>query len=191
MEQIRKAGRPLDRDAAERLKKAALRLVREKGYAKVSVAEIIAAAQVSRQTMYNRWAGKSALIMEAFYDMARDEVPMPDHIDNYETALADFLSAIFAHLARDGEVLRHMIAAAQTDPGFRDAFWQSFVAPREVLVTDLLRRAQNAGALAPQRDVQTLTDFIHGAFWYRLLNGQPLQPEQARAIAAEIFAAPS
>lgn len=185
----RKPGRPPDPEAATRLKAAALRLVRDKGYANVSIAEIIRDAQVSRQTLYNRWTGKAELVMEAFHDMADVEVPMPQvgESSDYCAVLSEFLGTIFEHLTRDGHALCNLIGSAQDDPAFREIFWRDFVHPRDVVVQTLLRAAQAAGALDPARDPVLLSELIHGAFWYRLLNGQALTRAQAEAIAVEIF----
>lgn len=56
------------------------------------------------------------------------------------------------------------------------------------MVTDLLLRAQARGELMPARDAVMLSAFVHGAFWYALLNGQPVDAALARRIAAEVFA---
>ena len=55
----RSGGRPANEEASAALKAAALRLVRETGYEKVSIAAIIAEAGVARQTLYNRWDTKA------------------------------------------------------------------------------------------------------------------------------------
>ncbi|MDO6585897.1 TetR/AcrR family transcriptional regulator [Salipiger sp. 1_MG-2023] len=180
-------GRPRDAEAADALKAAALRLVRERGYSRVTIGALTDAAGVSRQTLYNRWPSKAELVMDAFYDAASVNVPNPGPDVPGETALTQFLSEIFEHLKRDGDCLRSLVAAAQDDTDFRDVFWQRFVAPRSVIVKDLLRRSQTRGELAPDRDIDILSNMIHGAFWYRSLNGQPLGAREAQLIARDVF----
>lgn len=189
MKRERAAGRPRNEEAGRALKQAALRLVQEKGYQNVSISALIEAAGVSRQTLYNRWATKAALVLDAFYEHVDRQIEPPD-LDSAKPRrelLADFLRDVFLHIDRDGESIRSLIAAAQTDPAFRAIFWSRFVEPRERFVAGLLADAQKRGELAPGRDVAMMSSMIHGAFWYRLLNDQPLDASVARAIADETF----
>ena len=181
------AGRPRDAQASDKLKRTALRLVRDQGYGAVSVSAIIGAAQVSRQTLYNRWATKAELVLEALYDDVFQMVAAPVPCPTCRDALLRFLSEIFDHLAADGDTLRSLIGAAQDDPAFRDIFRDRFVSPREHIVTRLLTQAQAAGELPPGQDAEMLSVFIHGAFWYRLLNGQDLGKAWAQRIVDGVF----
>ncbi|WP_425052236.1 TetR/AcrR family transcriptional regulator [Psychromarinibacter sp. S121] len=182
-------GRPVDQKVSRRLKETALNLVREHGYRDVSISSIVATAKVSRQSLYNRWNSKADLVLDALAEDALAEVahPITDDGSTAHAALVTFLTQVFAHLARDGRTLQSLIAAAQDDPEFGSQFHAAFVAPREEIVTALLYRAQASGELAPHRDVPILSAFVHGAFWYRLLNGQPLDADLASRIADEVF----
>lgn len=185
----KRSGRPPDKAAGRALTAAALQLVREKGYAGVSIAEIAAKAGVARQTLYNRWKTKADLVLDAvFEETGRHSAEPPGETGESAAAqLERFLTGVFTHLTEDGEPLRALIAAAQEDAVFRDDFRERFVLPREEIVTDLLRRAQARGELGPERDPALLSAFIHGAFWYRLLNGLPVTPDLAREMTKEIF----
>ncbi|MBB93086.1 MAG: TetR family transcriptional regulator [Rhodobacteraceae bacterium] len=180
-------GRPRDAAVSRKLKDTALRLVRDKGYDTVPISAIIAEAGVSRQSLYNRWSTKAELVLDAFYDDSFTRVAQPLPRPDHRGALATFLADIFAHLAENGAALRSLIAAAQADETFRVAFHDRFVAPREEIVTQLLHEAQAAGELPPGRDPELLSAFVHGAFWYRLLNGQTLDDTWARRIADGVF----
>lgn len=184
------SGRPFSAETSAALKAHALRLVREHGYAKVSIAKIAAAAGVARQTLYNRWNTKADLVLEAIFDATADYVTNPDDVPGADcrARLEGFLSQILDHLNNDGDIMCALIAAAQDDPAFRAAYYDRFVKPREIMVTDLLRQAQACGELSPDRDPNILSAFVHGAFWYRMLNGQPIDAQLARDITAQIFA---
>lgn len=174
---------------SETIRAAAVQLVRERGYGQVSIAALVEAAGVSRQTLYNRWSTKAELVLDAFSHEVWASVTSPDLDSDQprEALLRAFLGEVFAHLERDAEILRSLIGAAQSDAGFRAVFWERFVAPRSALVEELLRDAQRRGELSTDRDVEMLSTMIHGAFWFRLLNARPLESEVADRIVSEIF----
>jgi AcrR family transcriptional regulator len=161
----RPSGRPANQDASTALKAVALRLVRELGYEKISVSEIIEQAGVARQTLYNRWNTKADLVLEAVFEQTNTYAAEPswDGAEDCRTLLEGFLIRIFEHLRIDGDTLR-------------------------ALITAVLRRAQDRGELSPGRNVETLSALIHGAFWYRLLNRGVLDAGFAKEIVAETFA---
>ncbi|SOH93231.1 transcriptional regulator, TetR family [Monaibacterium marinum] len=183
------AGRPRDTEAAGAIKAATLKLVRERGYGKVSIAAIAAEANVARQTLYNRWNTKANLVLDAVFEETAQYADTPQHDPNQssKSQLERFLAQVFTHLTENGDPIRALIAAAQDDHAFRQVFSERFVKPREKMVTDLLRNAQNNGEIAPTRNVEMLSSFVHGAFWYALLNGDPVDNDLARNIAGEIF----
>ncbi|WP_176086598.1 TetR/AcrR family transcriptional regulator [Martelella sp. HB161492] len=185
----KRSGRPRDLEAARALKTAALDLVRRHGYGHVSIAMIAAQAGVARQTLYNRWQTKADLVLDAVFDEANRQVSSPDLAADVpiRDQLEAFLMRVFAHVRADGDTLRALIAAAQETPGFREAFRERFVKPREAIVTALLQQAQQRGELSAARDPAFLSEMIHGVFWYRLLNGKCVGAGFASAIAAEIF----
>ncbi|MBT0956176.1 TetR/AcrR family transcriptional regulator C-terminal ligand-binding domain-containing protein [Alphaproteobacteria bacterium KMM 3653] len=187
----RTSGRPHDPEAAGAVKAAAVQLVRERGYAKVSIAAIAAQAGVARQTVYNRWPSKADLMLEAVFEEAwtLTAEPKPEDGSGAAAQLEAFLVQVFAHLTRNMDPVRALIAAAQEDAAFGAVFRDKFVAPRERVVTALLERAQARGELGAERDAAMLSAFVHGAFWYRMLNGRRLDAALARAIVAEVFAA--
>ncbi|MEB8386028.1 TetR-like C-terminal domain-containing protein [Rhodobacteraceae bacterium KMM 6894] len=94
---------------------------------------------------------------------------------------------VFSHLTESGAPIRSLIAAAQEDAAFREVFKEKFIRPREKMVTDLLKRAQDQGEIGQLRDAKMLSIFVHGAFWYALLSGDPVDGKLATEIVAEVF----
>ena len=184
-----KPGRPKDQAAAAAIRRAALRLVREQGYRNVTIGAIARDAGVARQTLYNRWPAKADLVLDAVFEDTGPHVEQSSPAPDVACAekLEQFLVTVFDHLGADGGTLRALIAAAQEDDEFRKAFRERFVTPREVLVTRILIEAQGRGELSLDADPETLSTMIHGAFWYRLLNGRELDHRLARALTQSVF----
>ncbi|WP_373636920.1 TetR-like C-terminal domain-containing protein [Yoonia sp. BS5-3] len=101
--------------------------------------------------------------------------------------LEEFLLNIFQYVTANGDMMRALIAAAQHDTAFHSSFYAKFVLPRDKMISDLLRLAQTRGEFSPERDAELVSGFIHGAFWYRLLNRKPLDARFARAIVSDVF----
>jgi len=185
----RSAGRPRDAEAAGAIKAATLKLVRERGYEAVSIAAIASEAGVARQTLYNRWNTKADLVLDAVFEETGRyaSAPLNDPAQTSRMLLERFLVQVFEHLAENGDTIRALIAAAQENNGFREIFIKRFVNPREEIVTDLLKRAQERREIGQDCNINMLSSFVHGAFWYALLNGDTLDKDFARNIAVEIF----
>jgi AcrR family transcriptional regulator len=87
---LRSPGRPRDprRDAA--IRDAALALMAEVGYERMTVDAIAAAAGVSKPTIYRRWAGKQELVVDAIRLHPHNLAPAPDT----GTLRGDLLAAV-------------------------------------------------------------------------------------------------
>jgi AcrR family transcriptional regulator len=183
------SGRPVNVQTGANLKATAMRLVREKGYDNVSIAAITKEAGVARQTLYNRWNTKADLVLDAVFDETENYAAAPplDGGQDSPVLLEKFLTNVFGHLTTDGDILRALIAAAQQDAAFQQTFYAKFVFPREKMITNLLQLAKDRGELSTHRNVDLVSGFIHGAFWYRLLNGGTLDAAFAKEITFDVF----
>lgn len=175
----RSPGRPRNDASGPALLAAARRLVIQRGYQAVSTQMIASAAGVGRQTLYRRWPSKADLVLDAFLESAGHADPLPDL--PVEDALLTFLDQLFRHLERDGPAIRSLIASAQDDDAFRQTFRDRFADPRAARVAAILQRAIDRREL-PASDLSIALAVFHGAFWYRLLLGQPLDAGFGRSL---------
>lgn len=75
---LRSPGRPRDPRRDEAIRDAALGLLAEVGYDRMTVDAIAAAAGVSKPTIYRRWAGKQELVADAIRLHPHQQAPTPD-----------------------------------------------------------------------------------------------------------------
>lgn len=179
----RSAGRPRDEEATPALLEVTRKLVSEKGYADVTIASIASAAGVGRQTIYRRWSSKAELVLDAFLDSAsQDEV-----IDSgpVQATLERFLANLFRIIGKDGPAIRNLIASAQTDEAFLKVFRERFVLPRAEIAATIIKSGISRGELSDSLDLELSVDALHGVFWYRLLQGRPL--DDALALRLSTF----
>jgi AcrR family transcriptional regulator len=185
----RQGGRPRSQEARQAIVDATEGLLRERGYAGLSIDEVARRAGVSKRTIYRWWASKGALVAEAF---AATAVERHQDIDTGRVRedLIGYLQDLFADIARPGKTaaLRSMMAEAQADPGFAADF-AGFIAGRRELLRAMLRRGADRGEIDPAADLDVAIDFVFGLYWYRMLIGHlPLDHALAQRMTDELLA---
>jgi AcrR family transcriptional regulator len=178
-------GRPRDSSVTPALMQAARELVAKLGYRDVTIQMIAKQAGVGRQTLYRRWPSKADLVLDAFLERASAIGVVPD--GPVATMLEAFLRQLFVGLQEDGLAIRSLIASAQDDDAFRETFHARFVKPRDQIIIDILQRAIARGELPGAADPDMMVEMIHGAFWYRLLLGQPLDAAYAGKLTTGVL----
>src|SRR5580692_10112751 len=71
------AGRPLDASRDIALREAALELLTEIGYDRLTIEAVASRARASKTTIYRRWTGKAELVVDALNGL-RSTAPVPD-----------------------------------------------------------------------------------------------------------------
>src|SRR5471030_1961694 len=70
-------GRPLDASRDVALREAALKLLAEIGYDRLTIDSVAARARASKTTIYRRWSGKAELVVDAL-NCLKGSPPVPD-----------------------------------------------------------------------------------------------------------------
>src|SRR5690606_36073818 len=86
---------------------------------------------------------------------------------------ATFVSAIkeLAQALRGprGDLLRHLLGAAQSDADLQRAFWDHWISPRRSQAKEIISKAKATGQLRQDVDEDVLIDTLFGAVYYRLM----------------------
>jgi AcrR family transcriptional regulator len=179
-----RSGRKRSEEARHAILAAALELVAESGYARLTVDAIAARSGTGRQTIYRWWPTKDDVLMEAGAAKADLHVPIPDH-GSYQAELREFLSSSYrlAQVPQLADVLRALMARAQIDPDFGERFRAAFLQRRRAALGVILDRAAARGELPEGVSPGTIADVVFGVIWYRLLaSGEPLDDRLAREL---------
>jgi AcrR family transcriptional regulator len=182
-------GRPRSEPIQHSILEAALRLMAEKGYGALTMEGIAHAAPASKQTLYRWWPSKAAIALEALNDRVNRQVPAPD-LGNLGADLHLFLSRTVDGMTPGmRRVLRGLMAEAQVDPAFGEAFTREFIQRRRLAFKAPFERALARGDIAPDTDVELLADLAFGTLWYRIMTDlgtidQSLADELTAAILA-------
>lgn len=185
-EQVRRRGRSLDESRDEALREAALALLAEVGYDRLTLEAVAARAQAGKTTIYRRWSGKAEMIVDAI-GSAKGTLDVPD-----TGSLAGDLRAV-AHATSgsenrfDARVTLGMITALGHDAELREVFRQRFVQPRMMAFQELLERAVARGEIAPDRDLEFIAQLFPAlALQHLVLNGEIPDADLADRIMTKV-----
>ena len=168
---------------------AAIALIAELSYDRVSIEAIAKRAGVGKQTIYRWWPSKGAVALEALDERLRtapgggssgDWPDTGDVLEDLRTQMHG-VTQLFSS-PEVGPLCQGLIAAAQSDPALSRAHIEQLIEPASIACRARLARAQERGELRADADCQELIDLLYGAIYYRLLlHTRPLKPQQIDA----------
>lgn len=181
-------GRPRSAASHEAILGATLELLREEGYAGLTIDGIAQRAGVGKQTIYRWWKGKPEVVLEAFATYASREIPLPDK-GSVQADVDAFLATSFRKLNEGAApVVRGLMADAILDPQFGELLREVFIARRRAALKTLLQRGVERGEVAADADLELAIDMLFGPMWYRLLNRHaPLNRRFAAGLANSLM----
>ena len=140
-----RSGRPRDDSRDAVILGAALELVAELGYDRVSMDAVAARAHASKATIYRRWSSKGALVAAAVRCRTGLPVDVPD-----TGALRSDLLALLALMAQvmgeqDLGLLTGVFAGVRTDPDLAEALRCEMFEEKVSLTAPLFARANRRG----------------------------------------------
>ncbi|GAA0363069.1 TetR/AcrR family transcriptional regulator [Streptomyces olivoreticuli] len=149
---------------------AALELVGEVGFAKLTIEAIAARAGVGKQTIYRWWPSKAAVLFEACVPEGLDPsaIELPDTGD-IEADLKTVLRATVDDLndQRLDAPTRALTAETQNDPELGRALTEKVLEPQLQAYVRRLRAAQEAGQVDPDTDLRIALELLVGPLFHR------------------------
>lgn len=171
-------GRPRSQPAHDAILKAALRLVTRRGFRAVTVNEIAADAKVGKMTIYRHWPNKAAVVMDALLELIGPQTEFPPAGTALESLRKQLdLQAVFFRSSR-GNLIRSLVAEAQSDPELAAAFRDRWLRPRRERVRQTLQAAILEGSLRDDFNIETAINQLYGSLYYRLLLSSEAIDEQ-------------
>ena len=168
-------GRPRDQNRERAILDAALALVGEVGYERLTMDAVAARAKASKTTIYRRWAGKKELIVEAIGGQVEDHMSEPEDTGSLRGDLMWLAELATASTKGfDGRLLLGLAQAALDDPGLCNALEEHAGARKRLTAEVIVRRAVARGELPPETDPTLLIEIAPSVLLMRLVNGQPL-----------------
>ncbi|MEV6192948.1 TetR/AcrR family transcriptional regulator [Streptomyces sp. NPDC051920] len=184
---------PRRRGAArtEELLQATLDLAAEAGYAGLSIEAVSRRAGVGKHTVYRRWPSKAALLLDALSRVWTSDLDYRDTGNVREDLREQFVRSGTALSSPPiGPVYRAVIAEAQGDSALRAALHERFLATVERRTLDRITRAQAAGELKADANLEFAAEVLCGALYYRsLLSNRPIDAAAVDGLVGMFMAA--
>jgi AcrR family transcriptional regulator len=174
--------RPLDPDIDRAITGTTLKLLRERGFARMSVEAVASEAGVGKPAIYRRHADKAALVA-AVIDSQLPALEVPDMGDSR----AELWYAVETGFPEDGAayvgLIGGLIAEQERHPELIAAFRRSVLLPRRAIVQGLIERAQARGDLRRDIEPEAALDLLAGPLLARVFAGVDTGPAwRARAF---------
>jgi AcrR family transcriptional regulator len=160
---------------------AALELVAQQGYDRLTLDAVAQQANASKATLYRRWGSKAGLVVEAVCQAE----PVLDDIDT-GSLRGDLLALVKAKVGYFDQdrisVLSALVTALHRDPEFAEAFRVKFLGERQSHGRLMFERARERGEITGEVDLDLLASVIPAMLVFHLSIGGHDQPIEALAM---------
>ena len=167
---------------------AAAEILREKGYAGLTIEGIAKRSGAGKPTIYRWWPNKIAILIELF-DRETSRLLKIEDIGSTRQEVTEWFAILWEdwQTTVSGETYRSILAEVQSDPKALEFFNKSYIPHRRDILMDILKRAQDRGELTG-RDLSVIVDYCCGFNWYYLLTHTVPTSKAIAEIVATITA---
>jgi AcrR family transcriptional regulator len=169
-------GRPRDPRRREAILQAAITLVAEVGYDRMTVEALAARAGVSKPTIYRRWpGGKKEIIVDAIRSKHDDPALLPD-AGSLRGDLLDLLGTMIEHIDEDAHVAAGLISQLRDSEELAALMRDEVVTLERRRYDVLIARAVARGELSADARITPLISDVAGSviFTRAVVTGEPL-----------------
>jgi AcrR family transcriptional regulator len=170
---------------------AALEVLAEVGYDRLTMDAVALKAKASKATLYRRWNGKVQLVIDALHHGHPHPEVEPDPIDT-GSLRGDLIGAFcgYGGLTDKPEVdtFGAIVTAIARDAAFAEAFRTQVLAPKLAGATALFERAKARGEIRADVDIELLAPALAGIVLHRFfLVGEPPTRELVTTVIDQII----
>ena len=180
-------GRAMDASRDVALRDAALELLAEIGYDRLTMDAVAARAHASKATLYRRWQGKAELVVDALTSR-KGSISVPD-----TGALQSDLCAIAQESVNgdnrfDAQVMLGLITALAHDGELRRVFRERLIDPRRAVLKEVFERAVARGEVSQDRNLDLLTSLLSAlALQHLLTTGESPSASFAEQVVNDVI----
>ncbi|MDP9862260.1 MULTISPECIES: TetR/AcrR family transcriptional regulator [Streptosporangium] len=154
---------------------ATAELLSEVGFDRMSVDQIARRASASKATIYRRWPGKEALVVDLVCNHLKIDVAPPPDTGSMRGDLVAVVAGFCRILEQQHSLVFGLVPALLTTPALAAALREHVPRPDITGTTPLLDRARERGELPGPVDPGEIRTVTEALVWHRLLiTGKPL-----------------
>jgi AcrR family transcriptional regulator len=156
---IRHRGHPLDTTRDVAIREAAMDLLSEIGYDRLTMDAVAARAHASKATIYRRWPGKAALVVDAL-NCSKGSIVEVDtgSLEGDLMALGDGSCSLESRF--NAQIMLGLITALAHDAELRDVFRERLIDPRTQVIRSIFERAVARGEVSTERNLDLLVSLF-------------------------------
>jgi AcrR family transcriptional regulator len=144
-------------DREDEVLDAAVRVLADVGYDRLTMDQVAAEARASKATLYRRWDSKATLVVDAVSRAKGLPDPQPPETGSLRgDLLSVFCGPGGATERLPMSVLAGLLTALHTDADLSTAWRERFLAPRMAVAREIFRSARDRGEIAPDTDLEVL-----------------------------------
>lgn len=168
--------RPLDPTIDRAITEATLTLLRERGFARMSMEAVATVAGVGKPAIYRRFRDKAALVA-AVIDDQLPQMEIPDAGDTR----AELWSGVDGGFPTDAPsyvgLIGGLMSEQERHPELIEAFRRSVLLPRRAMAQAAIERGQARGDIRADIPSMTLLDLLAGPLLARAFAGEDTGPQ--------------
>jgi AcrR family transcriptional regulator len=180
-------------DREQEIFEATLEILGDVGYDRLTMDAVATRAKASKATLYRRWQGKAALVIDAIVNAkgAHHHLPEPDTGSLRGDLIGTFCGEGGMTDPQQTAILGSLITAISRDAEFAKAFREQFIAPKAAVNRAIFERAIARGEIRPDVDLEIVIPALPGILIHRLflLGEQPTKDVITRVIDQVILPA--
>jgi AcrR family transcriptional regulator len=181
-------GRPRDDSREQAILDAALALVAEVGFERMTMESIAARAKASKATIYRRWASKLELVVDAMGCYVGDTGEEPEDTGTVEGDLLALVRLVTDKISGfDGHLILGLAQAALSSPGLCAALEEQMGPSKLRMPTIVVDRAVARGELPAGADPMLFNEIAPSVVIMRLINGLTLDEPFLRHLVVDIL----
>ncbi len=186
-ENRRGAGRPREEETDRRIIEAALQLMAQHGYNRMSLDLVAAVAGVTKPTIYRRYQGKVHLAVAALVAYRQQNYPVL--VGETRADLVALVKHFRVGIERPfGMAMIGTVLAEEHDtPELLACFRQHLVHPRRQALREVLQRAQQRGELVADAPIELAINLLIGSYYAQYLAGSAVAPDWAEQVVEQVL----
>jgi AcrR family transcriptional regulator len=155
---------------------AALSLVMEVGYDRLSMDALAERAHAGKATIYRHWSGKAEVVVEAIRRRKCDAAVPAQFTGSLRGDLVATLNCMHnAMSSEDSALLVGVLSAMHKDQELADLMRSQVIDARKEMFDEIIERAVAAGELTTGTDAGVVDEVLSAVFFNRLvISGEPI-----------------